>query len=78
MQEAERWRSMGGDLFIVGLKQVAQDVLREGGYRSQIGENNFFLTKSEAIRTIYQGLDPEICKTCEAKIFYECKVPPQG
>ncbi len=76
VQEAERWRSMGGDLYIVGLKVVAQDVLREGGYRDQIGEGNFFLTKSEAIRTIYQHLDPEVCKTCEARIFYECKVPP--
>lgn len=72
VQEAKRWRAMGGDLYICGLKIVAQDVLRAGGYRDEIGEDHFFKTKKEAISAIYQELDPQICETCEARIFQEC------
>ncbi|MBK6620336.1 MAG: SulP family inorganic anion transporter [Saprospirales bacterium] len=72
VQEAQRWRELGGDLYICGLKLVAQDVLISGGYRDEIGEDHFFKTKSEAIPAIYKRLDPKICETCEARVFLEC------
>ncbi|MBK8489337.1 MAG: SulP family inorganic anion transporter [Saprospirales bacterium] len=72
VQETKRWRALGGDLYICGLKIIAQDVLVAGGYRDEIGEDHFFTTKKEAIPAIYQRLDPKICETCEARIFEEC------
>ena len=72
VQEAKRWRAMGGDLYICGLKIVSQDVLLAGGYREEIGEDHFFKTKKEAVAAIYAQLNPGICETCEARIFSEC------
>lgn len=72
LQEAKRWRDLGGDLYICGLKLIAQDVLIAGGYRDEIGKDHFFTTKKEAITTIYGRLDRNICQTCEARIFKEC------
>lgn len=72
VQEAHRWRSLGGDLYIVGLKMVAQDVLSAGSYRDEIGADHLFITKREAITAIYERLDASVCATCEARIFQEC------
>ena len=72
VQEAKRWRALGGDLYVCGLKLIAQDVLISGGYRDEIGEDHFFKTKKEAIPAIYNRLDRKICQTCEARIFEEC------
>lgn len=74
VQEALRWRSLGGDLYIVGLKVIAQDVLMEGGYRDRIGADHFFATKKEAIHQIYQRLDPAVCAECRARLFEECRL----
>jgi sulfate permease, SulP family len=76
VQETRRWREMGGDLYISGLKIVAQDVLLPGGYKEEIGEDHFFKTKKEAIAAIYAQLDPKICETCQVRIFKECVSPP--
>jgi SulP family sulfate permease len=73
VQETKRWRAMGGDLYICGLKIVAQDVLSAGGYLDQIGKDHVFKTKKDAIEAIYEQLDPKVCETCEARIFKECK-----
>lgn len=73
VQEAHRWRSRGGGLFIVGLKIVAQDVLAAGSYRDEIGADHFFVTKREAIAAIYERLDAAVCARCEARIFKECE-----
>lgn len=72
VQEAHRWRSLGGGLYIVGLKLVAQDVLSAGSYRDEIGAENIFNTKRVAIEAIYQRLGPSVCATCPAKVFQEC------
>lgn len=72
-QESERWRSRGGNLYIAGLKIVAQDVLAAGSYKRTIGAENFFATKNEAIAAIYERLDRSICEQCTARIFLECQ-----
>ncbi len=71
--EAEKLRSLGGDLYITGLKIVAQDVLWKSGLKDQIGADHFFTTKKLALAAIYQKLDPAICETCTARIFWECQ-----
>lgn len=70
--EAEAWRRMGGHFYVTGLKKVSQDILEKSSIKDQIGAEYFFENKTEAIRTIYQHLDPEICRSCTNKIFEEC------
>jgi SulP family sulfate permease len=50
-----------------------QEQLAESGALKTIGGANLFDTKTEAIETIYRRLDPEVCKTCRARIFRECQ-----
>jgi len=51
-------------------------VLRRGGYLNQIGEENIFRSKTEAVRSIVSRLDPQRCRYCKARIFNECAQMP--
>jgi SulP family sulfate permease len=73
VQEAKYWKSQGGGLYLCGLKMNAENFLQRGGYLQQIGEENIFREKKQAITAIYKRLDAEVCKTCERRIFRECK-----
>ncbi len=42
----------------------------------RIGEENVFRGKQEAFATVFQKLDRDICATCRARIFLECKTLP--
>ncbi len=72
LHEAKRWREKGGNLYVSGLKQVAQDVLIKGGFKEKIGEEYFYKCKKDAIQEIYSQLDPAVCAACKARIFEEC------
>ena len=73
VEEAKLWREKGGNLYISGLKDVAQDILIKGGFKEKIGIEYFFDSKKDAIQHIYSNLDKSICNTCTARIFEECK-----
>lgn len=75
-QESKRWKEKGGGLYFSGLKIVAQDSLVRGGFKKEIGEENFFLTKEQAIPLIFEKLDHNICATCTRRIFLECGQVP--
>ena len=47
--------------------------LRKGGYIHDIDEAYMYDSKSEAVAHIFEELDKDICRTCEARIFLECK-----
>ena len=70
--EAKRWKDRGGGIYFSGLKIVSQQILRKGGFRESIGEEYFFADKRDAIRSIYDNLDKDICATCKVRIFHEC------
>ena len=70
--EAKRWKDRGGGIYFSGLKIVSQQILRKGGFRESIGEEYFFADKRDAIRSIYDNLDKDICSTCKVRIFHEC------
>lgn len=72
LHEAKRWNENGGNLYVCGLKRVAQEVLIKGEFKAKIGEEYFYASKKEAIESIYSQLDPAICATCTARIFAEC------
>jgi SulP family sulfate permease len=75
-QEAKRWRDKGGGLYISGLKIIAQDALIRGGFKQQIGEENFFDTKELALEGVFKRLDKNICAACHSRIFMECQHLP--
>ena len=73
VSEAEDRRAIGGDLYMYRLRDTASKVFDRGGYADEIGEANIFDSKDEAISTIFERLDKNICATCENRIFLECQ-----
>ena len=71
-QEARRRRRMGGGLYLLGVKERTLDVLRSGGYLEEIGEENIFRKKTEAIAEIDKRLDKSLCERCQERVFKEC------
>ena len=43
--EAKKWQKRGGGIYFSGLKIVSQKILTKGGFRKQIGEENFYTDK---------------------------------
>jgi SulP family sulfate permease len=76
MQEVSRWRSLGGDVYISGLKRPGRKLLKKMGLWEQIGEDHFFWSKNEALAAIYPQLNRSICDQCEKRIFLECGPKP--
>ena len=73
VNEARERRLIGGDVFLYRFRDTAAKVFNRGGYRDEIGEANIFDAKEEAIPSIFDRLDRDICATCEHRIFLECK-----
>ena len=71
--EADAQRAAGGGLWLCNLKPAVIDVLDRLGFVERIGRDSIFATKDAAIRAIYRRLDPAICRSCEARIFIECR-----
>jgi len=73
VNETRERRAIGGDFYLYRLRDSASKVFNRGGYRDEIGEANIFDGKDEAIPTIFERLDKDICATCEHRIFLECR-----
>jgi SulP family sulfate permease len=74
--EAATRRRLGGDLYLQGLRQPAQEMLERGGQLEHIGRDHVFGAKDGAIARVFDRLDHAICRRCTARIFVECaKVP---
>ena len=78
VEEARRRRAMGGGLYLLRLKPGVSEPLKRGGYAKSIGRQNLFSRKDEAIASVVARLDPEVCRTCTARIFRECAGRPGG
>ncbi|HEC18539.1 MAG TPA: SulP family inorganic anion transporter [Gammaproteobacteria bacterium] len=79
-QEAQTYRRLGGKMYFYRIKEGVCGPLRRGGYIAEIGDENMFVSKTEAIREIFQTLDKSICARCDKRIFKECQSfpPPSG
>ena len=81
---AEMWRSelstrraMGGDLYFHRPRPPVNELWQRIGFTDQLGRGNIFASKHEAISTIFDRLDPEICARCRVRVYTECKsLPP--
>jgi SulP family sulfate permease len=77
--EAKRRRRLGGGLYLYRVSEDVMTLLTRGGYLADIGADNIFPVKSRAVGFIYPKLDSEICRSCERRIFRECKTSlPNG
>ena len=65
-------RNRGGDLFFIRVKERVLELLERGGYAAEIGAENIFHSKTQALRTIYRKLDYDICRRCGRRVFVEC------
>ncbi len=75
-QEAERRRRLGGELYFDALKSGVCAPLTQGDYFREIGAENTFDRKSEALAQIVENLEPTVCATCDKRIFRECTGQP--
>ena len=75
-EEAEKSRYAGGGLYFIRPKDRVYEQLHDYGVLKKIGGMNLFDSMGEAIAAIFLRLDRGVCKTCQAKIFFECKGLP--
>ncbi len=73
MQEAKRRRNLGGGLYLSKVKEEACRILKRGGFVDHLGDEHIFVTKADAIQTIFAKLDRSICERCDKRIFLECQ-----
>ena len=76
-QELNARRAMGGDLYFHRPRPEVIDMWHTTGFTRLLGPEHQFPDKRVAIATIFPKLDPQICSTCTARIFWECKSVPQ-
>ncbi|MCX7256045.1 MAG: SulP family inorganic anion transporter [Polaromonas sp.] len=69
-------RAMGGNLYFHRPRPEVIQMWRKTGFTSLLGPEHQFADKFSAIATIFSKLDPEICRHCQARIFWECKTAP--
>ncbi len=73
-QEAKRLRAMGGGLYFCKNKKAVTEFLEKSHLIDEIGTENFFAEKKDAIATIFNKLDADTCARCTARVFHECKL----
>jgi len=73
-QAARRFKKRGGLLYLLNVKESVMETLHKGGYDLEIGLENFFHSKTQALRSIYPQLDHEKCKACQDRVFVECRL----
>ncbi|WP_426146992.1 SulP family inorganic anion transporter [Polaromonas sp. DSR2-3-2] len=69
-------RAMGGNLYFHRPRPEVIRMWRKTGFTDVLGPEHQFPDKYTAISHIFSKLDPEICRHCSARIFWECKTAP--
>ena len=69
-------RAIGGDLYFHRPRPEVIAMWKKTGFTRVLGAEHQFPDKRTAIATIFQKLDPEICRRCTARIFEECRTVP--
>jgi len=78
-REAARRSQMGGGLYFWFMKDAVHELLAQGSYLKTIREDHIFAQTDDPIDVLYPTLDPEICRTCHARIFPQCHIAlPNG
>jgi len=70
--EDKRLKKLNGSLYFVAVKSSVLEFMGKAHFVDEIGEDNFFEIKEDAINRIYDRLDRDKCAKCQALIFREC------
>ncbi len=76
-EEAILRHKLGGDLYLINVKDGLWDPLQACGCFDDGEIRNVFQSKQAAIHAIYQKLDKSVCATCTRRIFQECGPLPK-
>jgi sulfate permease, SulP family len=73
-------RAMGGDLYFHRPRPEVLRMWQTTGFTRLLGPEHQFPDKRTAIATIFDKLDAEVCRSCQARVFWECQrlPPPSG
>ncbi len=71
----KRYRSQGGDLFLVRPRRPVLEMLRNSGFLGQVLGEDHILPQEGAIEYLFhERLDPAVCiYECEHRVFAECQ-----
>ncbi|HYW55485.1 MAG TPA: SulP family inorganic anion transporter [Polaromonas sp.] len=69
-------RALGGDLYFHRPRPEVIQMWQTTGFTRLLGPDHQFADKRSAIATIFPKLDPQICRQCTARIFWECRSVP--
>ena len=72
--EAKRLEKLGGGLYFADMKASVYEFISKSCLIAKVGNAHFFDKKRHAIQQIYKKLDKDVCKTCNALVFNECKM----
>lgn len=78
VDEANRRRQDGGNLYLINVKPMLWERLEASGALDVIGSRNVFQSKEAAVHAIYQKLDRDRCQACDKRIFIECQPKRQA
>ena len=70
--ENKRLKAQNGSLYFVAVKSTAYEFMEKVNFVNEIGRDNFFDSKADAINVLYDRLDKKKCETCQALVFEEC------
>lgn len=76
VKEAQHRRKLGGELYLIRVKENVCGEFKRAGFIDGIGRENIFAGKTDAIGHITQRLDHRICAQCDKRIFRECRNLP--
>ncbi|HHL18705.1 MAG TPA: SulP family inorganic anion transporter [Thiothrix sp.] len=71
--EHKRLQALGGGLYFVGLHSAVYEFAARTCFIKQIGGENFFDAKKDAIHSIYSRLNKDVCANCQVQVFRECR-----
>ncbi|SHO51226.1 SulP family inorganic anion transporter [Desulfopila aestuarii] len=73
---AKEREEAGGHLYFYDMKEGICSHFKFLHYLLDIGMDNIFVSKKEAIAEIFPRLDTNICSTCRKRVFLECATVP--
>ena len=71
--EHRRLKALNGSLYLVDVKSSTYEFMEKVNFVNEIGRENFFESKEEAIRIVFDRLDRSKCEKCQALVFKECQ-----
>jgi SulP family sulfate permease len=71
-RQARTLRKRAGGLYLCKVKEGVMGPLVKGGHLEEMGRDHIFVSKTEAIKAIFDRLDRDRCRACDKRIFREC------